>query len=90
MLKLTMYAAFADELEKIASVGAMVGGYAGYRLAPNDLKGKVTGAIGGALAGHVVGEGLQAAKRSVIDDPRARERAELYGYTSPPPQPTNF
>ncbi len=89
LYKEAMYAAFSDEIEKIASVGALVGGYAGHRFSGKDLKSQAVGIAGGALAGHLVGEGLKATKREMIDRPAERERAELYGYVPPPP-PTNF
>jgi hypothetical protein len=80
LYKKAMYVAFADELEKIASVGALLGGAAGYKLAPNTISGKIMGIAGGAAAGQAVGTGLTIAKKQLIDDPNARDRAALHGY----------
>lgn len=89
MFKQALYDAFADELEKIASLGALAGGYAGYKLAPKSPKGKLYGALGGAAVGHLAGKGLSVAKQEILDRPAQRERQELYGYVSPPNNP-NF
>lgn len=72
--------AFADELEKIASIGAILGGAAGYKLGPNTAKGKLVGALVGAGLGHAVGAIGGAAKRQLVDEPHARDMRELYGY----------
>lgn len=85
--KTAMLHALADELEKIAAhklaeagTGAVLGGTAGYMMAPNSVKGKVVGAVGGALVGHLAGKGLGAAKQQLIDQPHAYEQQQLYGY----------
>lgn len=92
--KEAMYAAFADEIEKIASLGALVGGYAGHRLSPKTQKGQLYGILGGALVGHLAGKGVGAAKREFVDDLKAREAQSLYGYIpyagQQEPAPSNF
>ncbi len=91
LFKKAMYDAFADEIEKIAGIGALLGGAAGWKLSPNTMKGKAYGTLAGAAAGHLVGAGLQATKREILDKPAAHEREQLYGYVSPPrPGPSNF
>lgn len=79
-LKEAMLSAFADELEKIAVLGAALGGAAGYKLSPNTPKGKLMGTLIGAGAGHAIQGAGALAKRKLIDEPHAREERELYGY----------
>ena len=81
--------------EKKASLGALAGGYAGYKLSPtSDPKKKLYAVLGGAAVGHLTGKGLGAAKREIMDRPSQREREELYGYVpysaQQEPGPTNF
>jgi len=76
---------FVDELEKIAShkqasVGALLGGAAGYMMPGSSLKSKVINTAVGAGAGHMIGKAVGAAKRGVWDGPRARAHNDLYGY----------
>lgn len=78
--KTAMLIAFADELEKIAAIGAILGGAAGYKMAPNTPKGKLVGALIGAGAGHAVQGVGGLAKKKLIDEPHQREQRELYGY----------
>lgn len=79
-----------ENKEKQASIGALLGGYAGHKLTGNsNMKTKAIGMAGGALAGHLVGKGLSATKKELLDRQEERERAELYGYTPPPP-PSDF
>ena len=80
LYKEAMYAAFSDELKKIAVAGALIGGAAGYKLAPGGLKNKMVGAAMGAGLGMAVSGLARGAKQAVWDEPRARERSELYGY----------
>lgn len=79
-LKTAMLSAFADELEKIAAIGAIIGGAAGYKMAPNTPKGKLMGALVGAGAGHIVQGASGLAKKKLVDEPHEREQRELYGY----------
>lgn len=92
--KTAMYAAFADELEKIAGLGAYVGGAAGWSMSPNTVKGKLVGTAGGALAGHLIGGAAKATKQTLWDEQQAREREALHGYQpsagQQPGAPTNF
>jgi hypothetical protein len=76
--KQAMLFAFAEELEKLAFVGAALGGLAGYKMAPNT--GKLTGTLAGAGIGHVVEGAGRLAKRKFVDEPHLREQQELYGY----------
>jgi hypothetical protein len=78
--KTAMLAAFADEIEKIASIGALLGGVAGYKLGPNTAKGKIVGSLVGAGLGHAIGAAGGAAKKQLVDEHHAREERELYGY----------
>lgn len=78
--KTAMLSAFADELDKIAAVGAILGGAAGYQLSPNTTKGKLVGALVGAGAGHVLQGAGGLAKKKLINEPHEREQRELYGY----------
>lgn len=78
--KTAMLLAFADELEKIAAVGAILGGAAGYQLSPNTAKGKLVGTLVGAGAGHVLQGAGGLAKKKLLDEPHEREQRELYGY----------
>lgn len=87
LFKRAMYSAFADELEKIASLGALIGGAAGWKLSPNSTKSKIYGTLGGAALGHLTGKGLSAAKREMLDQYTAREHEALYGYTAPGREP---
>jgi len=80
ILKEATISAFADELIKIAMLGAMAGGAAGYALAPNSIKGKLIGTAIGAGTGSVVGSAARGAKRAFYDEPREREHRELYNY----------
>lgn len=84
MFKKAMYDAFADELEKISSLGALIGGYAGHKIGPKSAKGQIYSVLGGAAVGHLAGKGLGAAKKQFVDEQAARDRETLYGYTSPP------
>lgn len=78
--KTAMLSSFADELEKIASVGAILGGIAGYKVGPNTLRGKAVGTLVGAGLGHAAGAAGKAAKTQLVDEPHEREMRELYGY----------
>lgn len=78
--KMAMLTSFHDELEKIAAVGAILGGMAGYKLGPNTTKGKAVGTLMGAGLGHVVERAGAAAKRGLVDEPHERDMRELYGY----------
>lgn len=78
--KTAMLTAFAEELEKIATLGAVLGGTAGYKLGPNTPRGKLMGTLVGAGAGHVLQGAGNLAKRTLIDEPHHREQRELYGY----------
>jgi hypothetical protein len=82
MFKEAMLHAFADELQKIASLGAIIGGAAGYKLSPNTAKGKLIGTLAGAGVGAATGGILGKAKRTFIDEPEHREQRELY--STPP------
>lgn len=88
------YAAFADELVKIANAGALLGGALGYGMSPNSIKGKLIGTAAGAMGGQALGSIAGAAKRTFVDDEEAKRRAELYGYipaaASMPSQGSNF
>lgn len=72
--------ALADELEKIAFVGAAIGGAAGYSMGPNTPKGKIVGTLVGAGVGHAIQGAGKSAKRQFIDEPHEREQRELHGY----------
>lgn len=78
--KTAMLNAFADELEKISSIGALLGGVAGYKLGPNSSKGKIVGSLVGAGLGHAIGVAGGAAKKQLVDEPHERDMRELYGY----------
>lgn len=78
--KSAMLHAFADEIEKIANAGTVAGAGLGYYLAPNSVKGKIIGTAAGAIGGGILGGLAGAAKRTFYDEPRAYERAQLYGY----------
>lgn len=80
MMKKAMLDGFADELEKIAGLGALLGGAAGYKLSPNTLKGKLIGTLGGAAVGSMLGSAAKAGKRMFHDELKQREHASLYGY----------
>ena len=90
-----LYNRHQEKKEKQASLGALAGGYAGYKLSPtSDPKKKLYAVLGGAAVGHLTGKGLGAAKREIMDRPSQREREELYGYVpysaQQEPGPTNF
>jgi hypothetical protein len=78
--KEAMLLGLADELHKIATLGTLLGGAAGYGLSPNTVKGKIVGTAIGAGAGHVLQNVGGLAKRKIVDEPHAREERELYGY----------
>lgn len=80
ILKEAMYSAFVDELEKIAIVGALLGGAAGYHFTPGGTKTKLLGTAVGAGTGAVLGSALKGMKRAVWDDYYQREHDQLYGY----------
>lgn len=73
-------AGFSDELVKIANFGAVAGGLAGYHFMPGGLKSKLIGGLMGAGIGNAVVGAAKTTKQQIWDEPRARERAELYGY----------
>jgi hypothetical protein len=94
VIKEAMYASLTEELNKIAqrkreislgkikqaNAGTILGGIAGYAIAPNTMKGKVIGTVaGGALGGGTVA-GLRKAKQSLYDQPLQREREEISNY----------
>lgn len=78
--KTAMLNALADELQKIAALGAILGGAAGYKLGPNSSKGKLIGTLAGAGIGHAVQGAGRMAKKNFVDDLHAKEQQELYGY----------
>ncbi len=78
--KEAMITGFSDELHKIAMLGAMLGGAAGYKLAPNTIKGKLLGSGIGAGLGQLAENSGRLAKRKLVDEPHLREQQELYGY----------
>lgn len=78
--KTAMLNAFADELEKIAVLGAIIGGAAGHKLSPNTTKGKLVGTLIGAGIGHAAQSAGGLVKKKLVDEPHEREQRELYGY----------
>lgn len=77
MFKTAMLNAFADELEKIALVGAALGAYAGSKFPGRN---KPVNILAGAAIGHAAGALAKGVKRQVWDEQQAREHQALYGY----------
>lgn len=88
--KVAMLAAFQDELEKIAGIGALLGGLAGYKVGPNTTKGKIVGTLVGAGLGHAIGQAGKAAKQGLVDEQHEREMRELYGYQQQAPDQFSY
>lgn len=66
--------------QKVAMIGALLGGAAGYMMPGSSLKTKAINTAVGAGLGHLAGKAIGSAKRGVWDEPRARAHRDLYGY----------